>query len=180
MSRRGVRHGVLGALLALLLSPLPGRAEDYLSLEQFLGLAFPGAAPEARTLWLTAAMKQQAERTVGEAPPALRVRYWRAGARTAWILDEIGKEQPITIGVVLERQRIEQLSVLAFRESRGWEIRHPFFTEQYRGITLASDGALSREVDGITGATLSVRAVNRAARLALWLDGEAGRADAAR
>ena len=58
---------------------------------------------------------------------------------------------------------------MAFRESRGWEIRHDFFTAQYRGLGLAADGALSREVDGITGATLSVRAVNRAARLALWL-----------
>jgi hypothetical protein len=157
-------------LVVLLFAAGPGVAEDYLDREQFLGLAFHDAQPVARTLWLTAELKQEAERTLGMAPRALRVRYWAAGERTAWILDEIGKEQPITIGVVVERHRIEQLRVMAFRESRGWEIRHSFFTGQYRGIGLAGDGTLSRAVDGITGATLSVRAVNRAARLALWLD----------
>jgi Na+-translocating ferredoxin:NAD+ oxidoreductase RnfG subunit len=37
-------------------------------------------------------------------------------------------------------------------------------------LTLATDGYLSDSIDGITGATLSVRAVERVARLALWLD----------
>ncbi len=68
--------------------------------------------------------------------------------------------------------RIERVEVLAFRESRGWEIRYPFFTSQFSGLTLAPDGYLSQSVDGITGATLSVRAVERVARLALWLDAQ--------
>lgn len=160
-----------GVVLALCACGVAGRAaaEDYLGRGQFLAEAFAGSAPVARTLWLTAAMKEDAQRVLGAAPAALRVRYWQAGERTAWILDEIGKEQPITLGVVVEQGRIERVRVMAFRESRGWEIRHDFFTAQYRGLGLAADGALSREVDGITGATLSVRAVNRAARLALWL-----------
>ena len=45
--------------------------------------------------------------------------------------------------------------------------------DRYRGVALREGRALSREVDGITGATLSVRAVNRAATLALWLNGQA-------
>jgi hypothetical protein len=171
----------LGLLAALgVLAPRAGLAEEYLALEQFLALAFPEAPPASRTVWLTADMKREAEQMLGAAPQALRVRYWAAGERTAWILDEIGKEQPITIGVVVDRHRIEQVRVMAFRESRGWEIRHAFFTDQYRGIDLAGDGTLSREVDGITGATLSVRAVNRAARLALWLDNKASPGLAAR
>lgn len=156
-------------LLALCVSGLAA-AEEYLGREQFLAEAFAGAQPEVKTLWLTSALKAQAEHALGLAPMALRVRYWRVGERTAWILEEIGKEQPITLGVVIEQHRIERVRVMAFRESRGWEIRHDFFTAQYRGLALERDGALSREVDGITGATLSVRAVNRAARLALWFD----------
>ena len=66
----------------------------------------------------------------------------------------------------------EDDDVLAFRESRGWEIRYPFFTEQFSGLTLADDGYLSGPVDGITGATLSVRATEKVARLALWLDAQ--------
>jgi hypothetical protein len=64
------------------------------------------------------------------------------------------------------------IEVLAFRESRGWEIRYPFFTSQFSGLELADDGYLSESIDGITGATMSVRAVERVARLALWLDAQ--------
>ena len=39
-------------------------------------------------------------------------------------------------------------------------------------LTLADDGYLSGSVDGITGATLSVRATEKVARLALWLDAQ--------
>ena len=74
--------------------------------------------------------------------------------------------------MVVAGERIERVEVLAFRESRGWEIRYPFFTDQFSGLTLAEDGYLSEHIDGITGATLSVRAVERVARLALWLDAQ--------
>jgi len=86
-----------------------------------------------------------------------------------WVMDEIGKEKPITLGVVVDGGAIESLDVLVFRESRGWEIRHPFFTDQFRRLRLGHDGGLDRPVDGITGATLSVRAAKRVATAALIL-----------
>ncbi len=164
--------GRLSALAAaiLLLAAAVVSAEDYLDRDQFLGLAFGAAQPQMHTLWLTDETRDAARAAVGWAPKALRLRYWRAGERTAWILEEIGKEQPITLGVAVEDSRIARVDVLAFRESRGWEIRYPFFTEQFSGLALADDGYLSAPIDGITGATLSVRAVERVARLALWLD----------
>ena len=36
-------------------------------------------------------------------------------------------------------ERIERVAVLAFRESWGWEIRHPFSTDQFTGLRLAQD-----------------------------------------
>lgn len=98
------------------------------------------------------------------------MRYWRDGNRTAWILDEIGKELPITIGVVLVDGAIREVRILEFREIRGWEVRYPFFTDQFRGATLTVDGELDTHIDGITGATLSVGAVKRVARAALYLN----------
>jgi len=157
------------ALAALTVFACRGLAEEYMDRDRFLALAFASAEPEMKTLWLNAAARSAAEDAVGWAPQALRLRYWHADGRTAWILEDIGKEQPITLGVAVAGGRIERVEVLAFRESRGWEIRYPFFTEQFRGAGLAGDGRLSRPIDGITGATLSVRAVERVARLALWL-----------
>jgi hypothetical protein len=64
---------------------------------------------------------------------------------------------------------MELLRVLEFRESRGWEVRYPFFTDQFGGIGLRPDLQLDRPIDGISGATLSVRALKKLARLALYL-----------
>jgi len=146
--------------------------EEYLSRDEFLGLAFGADKPQMQTLWLTGELRAAAEAAVGWAPDALRLRYWKDATRTAWILEHIGKVKPITLGVAISDSGIERVDVLAFRESRGWEIRYPFFTEQFSGLTLAEDGHLSGTVDGITGATLSVRATEKVARLALWLDSQ--------
>ena len=109
------------------------------------------------------------ERLLGHRFSALRVRYWHDGEKSAWILDEIGKELPITIGVAVENGSIRNVRVLEFRESRGWEVRYPFFTDQFVDARLGPDEKLDRRIDGITGATLSVGAVTRIARVALVL-----------
>lgn len=146
--------------------------EDYLSRDAFLSLAFGVSVPPISSLWLTEQVKADVKEALNLTPRGLRQRYWQSGTRTAWILEDIGKEKPITLGVVVDDARIARIDVLAFRESRGWEIRYPFFTAQFKGVSLAPDGYLSRHIDGITGATLSVRAVERVARLALWLDAQ--------
>jgi hypothetical protein len=144
--------------------------EDYLGRDEFLGLACGDNKPEMHKLWVTDETREAAKAAVGWFPPGLRLRYWQEGQCSAWILEDIGKDKPITLGIVVSGNRIERVDVLAFRETRGWEIRYPFFTNQFSGLTLAPDGYLSDSIDGITGATLSVRAVERVARLALWLD----------
>ncbi len=57
--------------------------------------------------------------------------------------------------------------MLEFRESRGWEVRYPFFTRQFEDARLNGKDRLDRDIDSITGATLSVHAVTRVARVAL-------------
>ena len=93
------------------------------------------------------------------------------------ILEEIGKDLPITVGLVINEGRLEKIKVLVFRESRGEEIRHSFFTDQFKGARLDDKGKLDRTIDGISGATLSVRAMKKLARLALYLDVEVRKQD---
>lgn len=149
-----------------------GADEIYLTPERFVAEAFEGHAPAPQVLWLTNALRDDAQRILGHAPDALRVRYWRSGARSAWILDEIGKEQPITAGFVVEGGALRQLRVLVYRESRGWEVRHDFFTRQFDGARLTPQQNLDSRIDNISGATLSVNALQRMARLALRLHAE--------
>lgn len=169
-SCHGSRQGLLALLLWLLLA---GAARADAALDRFLGQSFPDATPATAMLWLTAPLKARAAAILEHDYPGLRVKYWHHGERTAWVLDEIGKERPITIGVTVDQGRIAQVQILAYRESRGGEVRHGFFTRQYANATLKNGDKLDRSIDGITGATLSVSAVNRVARLALVFHEEA-------
>ena len=123
-----------------------------------------------RALWLDRALKDEAEALLDRPYAGARVRYCELDGRTAWILDEIGKTEPITTGIVIDDGRVEQVRVLVFRESRGGEVHRDAFTRQYRQASLDEDYRLDRTIDGITGATLSVWALNRQVRLALLFD----------
>ncbi len=166
----------LFALLLLLLpvTQVPAMGIDqiqYMTREEFVEQAFAGSAqaPEWTFLRLTRDLKASAAAILGHPYQGMRVRYWQAGARSAWIIDEIGKDMPITIGVVVDAAQIHQVSILVYREERGGEVHQDFFTRQFQGLKLQQQG-LSGSIDGITGATLSVAAVTRAATLALMLD----------
>ncbi len=143
---------------------------------QFIRHVFNGDIPKAQVLWLSKADKTIVAEILQHKFNRLRIRYWQKttpkkhGKDTVWILDEMGKEKPITIGVHIKNQQIVELKVLAYRESRGDEVRHTFFTKQFNLATLTKNNELDRHIDGITGATLSVRALTKVARLALWLN----------
>lgn len=144
--------------------------EVYVAPERFVAEAFGGVVPKPKVLWLTKGVAAQATRILGHAPAQLRQRYWAADGKTVWLLDEIGKEEPISAGFVVENDKIAQARVLVYRESRGGEIRYPAFLKQYEGAGLTADARLDRSIDGISGATMSVRAMERMARLVLYFD----------
>lgn len=160
-------------LLAVLLASsaaAPAAEQTFQAPEQFILEAFvDGTPPAPQVLWLTGALAADIDAILGHAPAALRQRYWRDGERTAWILEEIGKEQPITAGFVVETGALRTARVLIYRESRGWEVRHDFFTRQFVGSRLRPDHTLDTRIDNISGATLSVNALQRLARVALRL-----------
>ncbi len=162
--------------MAVMMSAVAGDAAArgvYQQPEDFIREAFAGRPPAPRLLWLTVPMQAEIRRILGHDYQQRRVRYWRMGARSAWVLEEIGKEEPITTGFVIKDGRIEQTKVLIYRESRGDEVRYPRFTGQFRDAGLAAGNELDRTIDVISGATLSVSALTRLARLALYLHGQA-------
>lgn len=167
---RRARRWLAGILIALAL-PLAATATGvYQAPHDFLDEVFAGSPPEPQALWLTDDLRKGITGILGHPPVTMRVRYWKQGNRTAWIVEEIGKEKPITTGIVVTGGRIESVKVLVFRESRGWEVRYEFFTDQFRHAGLAQDGKLDRNIDSISGATMSVSAVTRLARMVLFLD----------
>ena len=135
----------------------------------FIDEVFNGNPPEPDKLWLRGELKENIREILGHDMDVLRLRYWLKDGRSVWILEEIGKERLITSGFVINEGSIEKVKVLVFRETRGWEVRYPFFTDQFKGAKLDEKKLLDRHIDGISGATLSVNALTRLAQLALFL-----------
>ena len=159
----------IGFIMFLICTSVAAVAEVYQEPGEFIKGVFSGNPPSAKKLWLTGELKKKVRTILGRDLGVLRLRYWLKQGRSAWILEEIGKERPITTGIVINNGQIEQIKVLVFREVRGWEVRYPFFTDQFDGAVLDSELMLDRPIDGISGATMSVSAVTRLARLALLL-----------
>ena len=147
-----------------------GNAAVYQTSDEFLQGIFGIAVPVPKMLWITKPIKQQATEILNHRIGFLRTRYWEYDGQTAWILEEIGKTKSITVGVSVKNGHIEKIKVLAFRESRGWEVKQEFFTNQFLQAGLNQQLQLDKPIDGISGATLSVRALKKIARLALLFD----------
>jgi hypothetical protein len=143
------------------------RGEVYQEPDAFIAEVF-GTKPAPKVLWLTRDIQAQAAAILGHPPGQLRQRYWSDAHRSVWILEEIGKEELITAGFVVADGRVDHVRVLVYRESRGGEVRYPAFLKQFKNSKLAQDNTLDRNIDGIAGATLSVGAMERMARLALY------------
>lgn len=159
---------VLSVLLFVVTTTVQARGV-YQTSEAFLNDVFKQQIPQSDVVWLKGDVREKIKQILGHTYSGLRIRYWQRDNRSAWILEEIGKEEPITFGLVINNARVERVKVLAYRESRGWEVRHPAFTQQFSDAKL-ENGELDRNIDGITGATLSVRAMTAVVTLALYLD----------
>lgn len=157
----------------MLLSATPARADGdedvYQKPQDFVREAFSGSPPPASTLPVGKTLQPDIDAIMEHSYPLAGVTYWVKGGRSVWILEEIGKYKPITVGVVVEGGAIAQVKVLVYRESHGWQVRRDVFTDQFRGATLTEGHGLSTTIDGISGATMSVDALRNLGKLALYL-----------
>ncbi len=159
------------ALLSGLLITAPAWAGGvYQQPADFIKQIFDNNPPKPSVLWLKKDLKKQLSDILDHKYKGMRIRYWQQDEKTAWVLEEVGKDKLITTGIVINKGKIEQVKVLVFRESRGWEVRHDFFTDQFKQAELADNNQLSKRIDNISGATLSVRALRKLAQIALLLD----------
>ena len=166
--------GKIFVVLVMTLSlPAPVFADSvYETQPEFLSRAFNDSPPEPDILWLSGDRKLAVRQLLGHDYSALRLRYWCQNARSAWVLEEIGKELPITVGIIVENNYIKNLRVMTYRENRGGEVATPSFTDQFINAELQENKKLNVRIDGISGATLSVQSLTRLATMALFLHTE--------
>lgn len=131
---------------------------------------FNGETPKKKTVWVIGDLRDNINAVIdGADSTPVRYRYWREGNRTLWVLDSVARTMPITAGVVVENGKIEDISVLTYRETRGHEVQNRIHRAQYYGAQITNSNKLDVPINGISGSTLSVNSMKRMARIALLL-----------
>jgi electron transport complex protein RnfG len=159
---------------ALWLAAGPAVAKVFLTQEEALRLAFPGASVERRTAFLTLAEQQEAARLSGAAQPsALAVAYvaTRDGrvVGTAYFDTHVVRTQTETLMVVIDAAgSIARVEVLSFAEPEEYLPREHWYA-QFPGRALDDELSLKRGIRPVSGATLTARATTEAARRILAL-----------
>jgi Na+-translocating ferredoxin:NAD+ oxidoreductase RnfG subunit len=86
------------------------------------------------------------------------------------ILDVIGESQPITFAVGITRDgALRDIQVMAYREPQGEAIQEKRFRKQFVGKRSKDPITLDKDIDAISGATISSRSATLAARKGLLL-----------
>ena len=181
---------LLGLLGASLIFPPESSSEEekkfdlqvYLTKKEALKIAFPGADTiDKERKWLTDEQKTAIAKLSLLEIREIRFTFYvgkKDGKPMGYMLIDhiIGKSFPITFMTVLNVDgTVRDVEILVYREPRGWEVRFPSFMSQFFGMNAQSD---FRDINSITGATLSVRAITKGVKKAvaaykvLFLDAE--------
>ena len=170
--------GALGSASAQAPSAVEiGPIQVYMTAEEAQAKIFPTlASTRLEVKAVSTALKEQAESQLGRrfAEDSLRVHLlYDAADRLlgyAIVTEEIGKYRPITFMVGVDPQfKVEGAAVLIYRESRGGEVRRSRFLRQYRGKSSADPIRINRDIVNISGATMSVQALNFSVRKLLYI-----------
>jgi len=168
-----MRAAAPGLAVSFLLALLPVSsplARVYLTQEQALALAFPAAAKvERRTLYLDADQAARAAREAG-GPVETRVVPYYVGtvegrpAGYAYFDTHLVRTLPETILVLLAADgRIRRIDILSFEEPEDYMPTERWL-QQFPGRGPGDELSLKGGIHGLTGATLSARAITQAAR----------------
>lgn len=137
-----------------------------MSQKDALALAFPGAAPERRTAFLTEEQAAAAEKAARAKLGSRLWTYYVAGSTAAYFESHPVRTMDETVMVVLRDGKVAFVEVLAFAEPPDY-MASPRWLRQLEGRGLDDELALRRGLRGITGATLTAEALTRAVRRVL-------------
>jgi len=95
-----------------------------------------------------------------------KIYYWvieTSGKINYALLDNsIGKTMPITYLVIFDHNMgVLNSSIIKYRESYGGEVSGKKWLEQFRGMKYGKMYKFGKEIDGITGATLSASSITK-------------------
>ncbi len=152
-------HGVSRILvipLAAAAVSSPAYAIVYLSVPQAQQLMFAGQALTALPLTLSSADIAAIERDSGVKVYPGSLRVWKAADGYFCTDSVIGKHDLIDYAVALSGDgKVRQVEILEYREAYGGEVRNAHWRSQFVGRHHGDPVTVGRDIQNISGATLS-------------------------
>lgn len=145
--------------LASLAIVAPAHATVYLTVEQAQQLLFPGAEFVADNRTITPEQEREIERASGVSVRNRTLNLWRVSTGGWFMVDQvIGRHDNIPYAIGLDADgAVRGIEILEYRESYGGQIREPLWRAQFIGKRNGAPLALKRDIQNISGATLSCR-----------------------
>ena len=142
--------------VAALMVCAPAQALVYMSVEQAQQLMFPGQALTAMPLILSAEDIAAIQQDSGVKVYLGSLRAWKADSGYFFVDAVIGKHDLITYSVALGLDgKVRQTEILEYREAYGGEVRNARWRAQFTGRQHGDSVRIGRDIQNISGATLS-------------------------
>ena len=151
-----------------------GETQVYLTEAEAIHYVFPDMdSAHVETRVLSPVEKRRIEERLGWKLDQDTIRVFLGYKQThldgyAMITDQVGMYRPITFIVKVNPSgAISNMAIMTYRESRGSEVRQKRFLSQFFGKTVSHHLRLNRDIDSVTGATMSSRAIVAGTKRAL-------------
>lgn len=169
MKRRiGLR---IGFICFLLLFPTDLYAGVYFTKEEALKMAFPEATKIEKRIVIILDEQREKIKSLAKIKRVSRTFSYYEGMKGdkpigyAVIKNTWSKLSYITFMVAIDpKGEIRMVEVLTYRELRAINIRRKRFLQQFKGKTINNRLRLNSDIDAVTGATISSRAISDGVR----------------
>jgi hypothetical protein len=160
---------VRGTLALIALLALSAHARVFLTQQQALAAAFPGAKVTREVVYLTPEQLAAAKKESGlDFTDRMIVRYASPTGYAYFDTHRVRTLAETVMIVVTPDGRIDRVEILSFDEPPDY-LPKPRWIEQFRGRKLDADLSLKRAIRPVSGASLSGRAITNASRKILAL-----------
>lgn len=145
----------LGALAVIV--PVGAHAKAYLSIEQAQREMFGSSAMTPSPVVLTGAQQDRLHDASSVSLPFDGRRIWKVAGGGWFVVDQVvGKHEMITYAVGIDAAgKVKEIQILEYLESYGYEVADASWRRQFVGKTSDAAFKLGKDVENISGATLS-------------------------
>ena len=167
-----INKNLLGSLAVMIFGNMVW-AETVIELKAYLKQGLAGSASLTKELFnLSLDQKNQMKKIAAESSDDSFVFYYGKSAQgkleiACTVVSQQGKEGPMTIGVCFDPSGlVNKVTILEFSEERGKPVKEQTFLKQFNGKKVSDAFQVGKDIDGISGATISSKAVSEAVRKA--------------